>query len=65
VSVWTDAVRGFQKLALIEDKVERALTTAEDARRHSAENRERIIWLEAHLTNLHREQDAQRRLPPN
>lgn len=64
MSVWTDAVRGFQKLALIDDKVERALITAEDARRHSLENRERIIWLEAHLTNLSREQNAQRRLPP-
>jgi hypothetical protein len=64
MSFWTEAVRGFQKLALIDDKVDRALAAAEEARRHSAENRERIIWLEAHLTNLHRTQDAQRRLPP-
>jgi hypothetical protein len=64
MSFWSDAVRGFQKLALIEDKIDRALAIAEEARRHSAENRERIIWLEAHLTNLHRAQEAQRRLPP-
>lgn len=46
MSFWTDALRALQQVALLQHKVEQALTTAEEARRHSIETRERVIRLE-------------------
>lgn len=65
MSVWTDVIRGFQRLALLDDKVERALALAKEAHDHSIENRERIGHLETAMTFIVREQNLQRRLPPS
>jgi hypothetical protein len=46
VSFWTDALRALQQVTLLQHKVEQALNTAEEARRHSIETRERVIRLE-------------------
>ncbi|WP_333571365.1 hypothetical protein [Sphingomonas sp.] len=46
MSFWTDALRALQQVALLQHKVDQALTTAEEARRHSIETRERVIRLE-------------------
>jgi hypothetical protein len=46
MSFWTDALRALQQVTLLQHKVEQALTTAEEARRHSIETRERLIRLE-------------------
>lgn len=46
MSFWTDALRALQQVALLQHKVEQALTTADEARRHSIETRERVIRLE-------------------
>ncbi|WP_294332339.1 hypothetical protein [uncultured Sphingomonas sp.] len=46
MSFWTDALRALQQVALLQHKVEQALTTAEEARRYSIETRERVIRLE-------------------
>lgn len=64
MSFWSDVLRGLQQAALLSDKVERGLTVAEEARRHSIENRERIVQIETALGFIVRERDAQRRLPP-
>lgn len=49
MSFWIEALRGFQKAAILNDKVERALKAAEDAKQHSTENRDRIIAIETLL----------------
>lgn len=64
MSFWTDVLRGLQQAALLGEKVERALAIAEEARRHSIENRERIVQLETALGFILREQEARRALPP-
>ena len=64
MSFWTDAATAFRDLALLKDKLDRALVTAEYAKAHSIENRERITRIETTLGFIIREQDAQRRLPP-
>lgn len=46
MSFWTDALRALQQVTLLQHKVEQALLTAEEARRHSIETRERLIRLE-------------------
>lgn len=46
MSFWTDALRALQQVALLQHKVDQALTTAEEARRHALETRERLIRLE-------------------
>lgn len=65
MSVWTDAMRALRDIALVQDKADRALATAEEARRLSIENSNRIGQIETALNFMMREQDAQRRLPPN
>lgn len=64
MSIWTDTMRGLHRIALLDDQVTRALKTAEEAMRHSIENRDRIGQIETALGFVMREQDAQRRLPP-
>lgn len=46
MSFWQDALRALQQAALLQYKVDQALQTAEDARRHSQDTRERLIQLE-------------------
>lgn len=46
MSFWQDALRALQQAALLQYKVDQALQTAEEARRHSQETRERLIQLE-------------------
>jgi len=46
MSFWTDALKALQQVAVLQYRVEQALTTAEEARRHSIETRERLIHLE-------------------
>jgi hypothetical protein len=65
MSIWTDAMRGLHRIALLDDQVARALKTAEEAMRLSIENRDRIGQIETALGFVMREQDAQRRLPPH
>lgn len=65
MSFWTDAMRMFRDIALVQDKADRAMATAEEARRMSIENSNRIAQIETALTFIMREQEAQRRLPPN
>lgn len=54
MSFWADALRAVQQAALLQYKVDQALSVAEEARRHSAETRERVIRIEAFLDNLRR-----------
>lgn len=54
MSFWQDALRAVQQAALLQYKVDQALSIAEEARRHSAETRERVIQIEAFLNNLRR-----------
>ncbi len=63
MSFWGDALRAVQQAALLQYKVDQALTIAEEARRHSADTRERVIQIEAFLDALKRQAVA-RRLPP-
>src|SRR3546814_3955171 len=49
MSFWTDALRALQQAALLQYKVDQALSVAEEARRHSIETRERVIQIEAFL----------------
>lgn len=46
MSIWGDILSGMQQAALIKDRADRALETAQEAQRHSTENRDRIIALE-------------------
>ncbi len=64
MSFWTDAARAFRDIALLRDKLDRAMLTADEAKMHSIENRERIGQIETALGFIMREQDVQRRLPP-
>lgn len=63
MSFWGDALRAVQQAALLQYKVDQALNIAEEARRHSAETRERVVQIEAFLDALKR-QAVSRRLPP-
>lgn len=65
MSFWTDTVRMVRDLALVKDKADRAMATAEEARTLSIENDNRIGKIETALNFIMRDQDAQRRLPPN
>lgn len=65
MSFWTDAMRMFRNIALVQDKADRAMATAEEARRLSIENTNRIGQLETAINFIMRDVDAQRRLPPN
>lgn len=58
----SDVLSGLQQAALLKDRVERALITAQDAQRHSTENRERIIALETAI-NLTWQRPRVPRLP--
>lgn len=58
-----DVFSGFQQAALLKDKVDRALQTAQDAQRHSTENRERIVALETTMDIASRGRSTQPRLP--
>lgn len=49
MSVWSNLFSGLQQAALLKDKVDRALQTAQEAQKHSTENRDRIIALETML----------------
>ena len=63
MSVLMEAVRGLRTIALLNEKAERALKVAEDAQRHSTENRERIIALEIALQFIVPRGGRQPRLP--
>lgn len=63
MSFWGDALRAVQQAAVLQYKVDQALSVAEEARRHSIETRERVIQIEAFLDALKRQAMA-RRLPP-
>lgn len=65
MSFWTDAMRMFRDIALVQDKADRAMATAEEARRMAIENSNRIAQIETALNFIMREQETQRRLPPN
>ncbi len=58
MSFWTDALRALQQVALLQHKVEQALSTAEEARRHSIETRERVIRLETLIDIAMKRQSA-------
>ena len=62
MSIWTDALRAIQQAAMLQYKVDQALTVAEEARRHSIETRERVIKIETFLDHMVRRPVA-RRLP--
>ncbi len=64
MSFWKELLIGARDIALLQDKVDRAYATAEEAKAHSIENRERIASLEGML-NYAMKTSAQRRLPPN
>lgn len=64
MSFWTDAVRMFRDIALVQDKADRAMTIADEARRLSIENDKRIGQIETAMNYMMRDIDAQRRLPP-
>lgn len=57
-----DVFSGLQQAALLKDKVDRALETAQEAQRHSTENRERIVALETAI-NLTWQRPRTPRLP--
>lgn len=59
MSFWTDALRALQQVALLQHKLDQAASTAEEARRHSIETRERLIRLETLIDIA-----MQRRPPP-
>lgn len=63
MSFWTDALRALQQVTLLQHKVEQALTTAEEARRHSIETRERLIRLET-LIDIAMQRGAASPSPP-
>lgn len=63
MSVWSDLLRTLQQAALMQDKVERALTAAEQAQAHSQENRERIIAIETTLNVAMSRASREKRLP--
>jgi hypothetical protein len=46
MSFWQDTLRALQQAALLQYKVDQALHTAQEARHHSQETRERLIQLE-------------------
>src|SRR3546814_9526974 len=52
MSFWTDALRALQQAALLQYKVDQALSVAEEARRHSIETRERVIRSDEHTSEL-------------
>ncbi|UYY77334.1 hypothetical protein [Sphingomonas sp. R1] len=64
MSFWTDALRALQQVALLQHKVDQALTTAEEARRHSIETRERVIRLETLIDIAMKRQPAAPPAPP-
>ncbi|WP_066722324.1 hypothetical protein [Sphingomonas pituitosa] len=64
MSFWTDALRALQQVALLQHKVEQALTTAEEARRHSIETRERVIRLETLIDIAMKRQPGPPPTPP-
>lgn len=59
-----DAIRAVQQATLLQYKVDQALKVAEEARRHSAETRERVVQIEAFLAEARRRAEA-KRLPGN
>ena len=63
MSFWTDALRALQQAALLQYKVEQALKTAEEARRHSLETRERLIQLETLIDIAMKRGESSRQLP--
>jgi hypothetical protein len=58
VSFWTDALRALQQVTLLQHKVEQALVTADEARRHSIETRERLVRLETLIDIAAKRQSA-------
>lgn len=63
MSLLSDVLSGLQQAALLKDKVDRAMTMAEEARRHSIENRERIVALETMASISAQRRLSQPRLP--
>lgn len=63
MSLLSDVLSGLQQAALLKDKVDRALATAEKARAHSIENRERIVALETMASMSAQGRVMQPRLP--
>jgi hypothetical protein len=63
LTFWTDALRALQQAALLQYKVEQAIDTAEEARRHAIETRERLIRLETLIDIAVKRGSAARRLP--
>lgn len=62
MSFWQDALRALQQAALLQYKVDQALWTAEGARQHSQDTRERLIQLETAFEMILSRSGA-RRLP--
>ena len=60
MSFWKDALRAVQQAALLQYKVDQAMSIAEEARRHSLETRERVVQIEAFLNLLRRKAMEQR-----
>lgn len=63
MSIWSDLISGARDIALMQDKVDRALKGAEAAMAHSIENRERIASIEGMLNYAVMRSGGQRRLP--
>lgn len=63
MSFWVDALRGLQKAAILDDKLDRELKNADEAQRHSTENRDRIIAIETLLNYAMPQQGRPPRLP--
>ena len=64
MSIWSDLLSGARDIALMQDKVDRALAAAEAAMTHSIANRERIASIEGMLNYAIMRAGGQRRLPP-
>ena len=65
MSVWSDALRALQQAVLLQYRVDQALSTAEEARRMSLENRERLVELEVVLRYAQERAREQRRGLPS
>lgn len=63
MSLLSDVLSGLQQAVLLKDKVDRAMVIAEEARRHSIENRERIVALETMASVSAQRRYQQPRLP--
>jgi hypothetical protein len=65
VSFINDLLSAGRQIALVQDKVDRALATADAAMKYSIENRERIAAIEGTLNYAIMRSGGQKRLPPS